>query len=72
MQQVRSNGTRSRVNRDPDRRPAHEGTIAGFWPFPEGTRLVICGRRACPVPATLKAQRTRQRHHDTIEAGLAR
>jgi len=69
MQKTASNGTRSRVNRDPDRRPS-SSSPPPFWPLPPNTPLTVCGRCSSVVPDT---DRARQHHirglHEQI-AGL--
>jgi len=62
MQKTASNGTRRRVNRDPDHRP-------GWWPLPPNTPLVVCGRCSGVVPDTDRARQHHGRLHEQI-AGL--
>jgi hypothetical protein len=68
MRQQDLNGRRrqSRPSLDPDRRPTHP---AAFWPLPPEQALVVCGRCACPVPATDRAQQLHRQWHEQV-AGL--
>jgi hypothetical protein len=57
---------RQQVNRDPDRRMPPQ-PHPGFWELPAELPFDVCGRCACPVPATDKS---RQRHlawHEEVD-----
>jgi hypothetical protein len=69
VQTVRSNGTRGRVNRDPDRRPTRPN---GYWPLPDGHQLLVCGRCCAAVPNTERAQRGHRDFHVQVDSHDAR
>jgi len=71
MTQARSDRRRapSRPTLDPGYKPTRPAKPNGFWPLPEGQALLVCGRCACPVPATDKAQQLHRQWHEQL-AGL--
>jgi hypothetical protein len=70
MTTQQTNGRRrpSRPDRDPDRRPTPDPHV-GFWPLTDVQALLVCGRCACPVPATERAQQVHRSWHEQL-AGL--
>ena len=64
MRETRSNGTRRRVNRDPDRRRTPSPN--GFHPLPEGHPLTVCGRCSAVIPDTERARLRHASHHEQL------